>query len=456
MFRKRKLFILISWLVVWQLISIFCNNSILLVGPWETFAALVQNLSEQEFWRTVLISCGRIYAGLLGGMILGVFLAVGSYRYPVFEEVVKPVMTLIKAVPVASFAVILLIWWGAAYLSCTICMLVVLPYIYVNVLQGLRSTDAKLLEMAKVFRMSAWNKSFYIYRPAVQPFWNSAISVAAGMAWKSGVAAEIIGLPDDSIGEGLYLAKIYLETADVFAWTAATILLSVLTEKLIKQLSVAFFRWQPRCRSTYADNRFTSSPYIYVQNVRKSYNGTDVIRDWDAVYESGNVYYFRTPSGSGKTTRLRLLASLEKPQEGTIRFHTVPIDHRQQDSDVSDCPTCNVSMLFQEDRLCEDYSAVKNVELVTQDSRSARQQLARLLPEESLDKPCRHLSGGMRRRVALVRAMMHPSQICLLDEPFNALDSETRRLAAQYIKEESQSRTIIIASHDEVDQVLIQ
>ncbi len=452
MFRKRKFFILVGWLIVWQLVSLFCNNPILLVGPWETFLALVQNLSEQEFWRTVLISCGRIYAGLLAGMILGIILAVGSYRYPVLEEIVKPVMTLIKAVPVASFAVILLIWWGVAYLSCAICMLVVLPYIYVNVLQGLRSTDAKLLEMAKVFHMSVWNKSFYIYRPAVQPFWNSAISVAVGMAWKSGVAAEIIGLPDDSIGEGLYLAKIYLETADVFAWTATTILLSVLTEKLIKRLSEAFFKWQPRCLASHADNPLASSPYIYVQNVRKSYNGTEVIRDWTTVYEPGKVYYFRTPSGSGKTTRLRLLANLEKPQEGTIRFRTTPIDHRQQDCDVSDYPTCSISMLFQEDCLCEDYSAVKNVELVTQDPRSARQQLASLLPEESLDKPCRHLSGGMRRRVALVRAMMHPSQICLLDEPFNALDPETRRLAAQYIKTESQSRTIIIASHDEVDQ----
>lgn len=458
MFRKRKLFILAGWLIVWQLVSLFCNRSILLVGPWETCVALVHHLTEPEFWQTVLVSCGRIYAGLFAGMVLGILLAVSSYRYLILEEILRPFMTLIKAIPVASFVVLLLIWWGATYLSAAICMLVVLPHIYVNVLQGLRSTDGKLLEMARVFHMSAWNKSFYIYRPAVQPFWNSAISVAVGMAWKSGVAAEIIGLPDDSIGEGLYLAKIYLETADVFAWTAVTIFFSMLTEKLIKWLSVLFFKWQPPCLAglfkSEADAATNAgqadSPCIYVHNVRKAYNGIDVIRDWNAVYETGNVYYFRTPSGSGKTTKLRLLAGLEKPQEGTIRFSTTPIDGRQEDSDLSDTQSCNVSMLFQEDRLCEDYSAVKNIELVTSDAKEARQQLAQLLPEDALDKPCRYLSGGMRRRVALVRAMMYSSQLCLLDEPFNGLDPYNRHLAAQYIKKESRGRTILIASHEEI------
>ena len=88
--------------------------------------------------------------------------------------------------------------------------------------------------------------------------------------------------------------------------------------------------------------------------------------------------------------------------------------------------------------------------MVTADAKVARQHLARLLPEEALDKPCRQLSGGMRRRVALVRAMMTSSQLCLLDEPFNGLDADSRQLAAQYMKEERGGRTMIIACHDEL------
>ena len=445
MFRKRRLVILLCWLILWQFIDLLCDQSILFVGPWETCVALVRLLTEPAFWQTVLLSCGRIYAGLVGGILLGILLAVAGYRYQILEEMIKPFMSLIKAVPVASFAVLLLIWWGSGYLSVAISMLVVLPYVYVNVLQGLKSIDVKMLEMAQVLRMSAWNQSFYIYRPALLPFWNSAISVAVGMAWKSGVAAEIIGLPELSIGEGLYMAKIYLQTADVFAWTAVTIFLSMLTEKLVKWLGNLFFKWQPPC---FAKHTQASIPSIYVQNVCKSYNGVDVIQDWSEIYEAGKVYYFRTPSGSGKTTKLRILAGLEKPEEGNIRFG----EEEAKDGHIRFAPAAIerplVSMLFQEDRLCEDYSAVKNVELVTADAEAARQHLARLLPEEALDKPCCQLSGGMRRRVALVRAMMTPSLLCLLDEPFTGLDADSRQLAVQYIKEECGGRTMIIACHD--------
>ena len=110
MFRRRRLFILLCWLILWQLADLLCHQSILFVGPWETCLALVRLLTDPAFWQTVLLSCGRIYAGLAGGILLGSLLAVGSYRYQILEEMIKPFMSLVKAVPVASFAVLLLIW----------------------------------------------------------------------------------------------------------------------------------------------------------------------------------------------------------------------------------------------------------------------------------------------------------------------------------------------------------
>ncbi len=430
--------IVICWLCVWQLVSVICDNSILLVGPWGTLTALLGNLTEASFWKTVLVSCGRIGAGLLGGILAGVLLSVLSYRFRLAEEFLRPFMTLIKAVPVASFAVILLIWWGSDALSGLVCMMVVMPHIYVNILEGLKHTDKKLLEMAKVFDMPVWNRAFYLYRPAVRPFWNSALGVCAGMAWKSGVAAEVIGLPAFSVGEGLYLSKINLDTANVFAWTAVTIVLSMITEWIINRLAHMFFAWEPSCHTSHrkgvhgagASKRQVEQAVISVQDADKCYGDTTVIRGWNAVYETGQTYYFCTPSGSGKTTMFRLLAGLEKPDRGSV-------------STAGD-----VSVMFQEDRLCEDYSAVKNVELVTGDAVSARRKLSALLPQETLEKPCRQLSGGMRRRVALVRAMEADSQFCLLDEPFTGLDGKNRRIAMEYIRRESRGRGILIATHD--------
>ena len=108
----------------------------------------------------------------------------------------------------------------------------VLPVIYTNVLGGIRSTDDKLLEMARVFNIPVWKRIRYIYVSQVLPFFRSACSVALGLCWKSGIAAEVIGIPKGSIGEKLYNAKIYLDTPDLFAWTLVIVLISLAFERL--------------------------------------------------------------------------------------------------------------------------------------------------------------------------------------------------------------------------------
>ncbi len=112
----------------------------------------------------------------------------------------------------------------------------VLPVIYTNVLQGIDGADPKLLEMASVFRMPFFRKVRYIYIPSVLPALVSAASVSLGFCWKSGIAAEVIGLPTGSIGEKLYEAKLYLMTGELFAWTAVIVLVSVVFEKLVMLL----------------------------------------------------------------------------------------------------------------------------------------------------------------------------------------------------------------------------
>jgi len=108
----------------------------------------------------------------------------------------------------------------------------VLPIVYTNMLQGIKSTDGKLLEMAWLFRVGWLKKLKYIHIPHLKPFIFSACSVSIGLAWKSGIAAEVIGIPDGSIGEKLYEAKVYLSSSDLFAWTVVIIFLSIAFEKL--------------------------------------------------------------------------------------------------------------------------------------------------------------------------------------------------------------------------------
>lgn len=440
MFRKTG--IIIFWLIIWLILALVVDNPILLGTPWTVFLRLLELAVQLNFWQTIAISLLRIGAGFLLGFLSALFLAGLSLRFPMVEDLLNPLMSLTKTVPVASFVVLLLIWWGSSVLAVAISFLVVLPNIYLNTLEGLKSADGKLLEMAKVFHISSGNRFFYIYRPALRPFLESGMKISLGMCWKSGVAAEVIGTPSNSIGGQMYLSKIYLDTAGVLAWTAVIILLSLCFEKLVLGMTHRFFGWNPKPSQgrlgRLADDRgIPGKPSgernrLVLSHVSKFYGTQNVLSDMSIVYESGNTYYLTSPSGSGKTTLLRLLCGLESPDCGRIE--------RAE----------KYSMVFQEDRLCEDYDAVQNVSMVIRDSTTrerAEEALRRLLSEEALTKPCRQLSGGMKRRVALVRAMEADSDVVLLDEPFTGMDVATKQAAEEYIRERQNGRTIIIATH---------
>ena len=211
----------------------FIHNPIMLVGPIEALQTLWGLLPSGDFWISIYQSFLRISIGFLTAFMIGLLLGSLAYHISFVKELLEPPMLFFKSVPVASFVILALIWAGSRNLSVVIAFLVVLPVIYVNTLAGLQSTDPKLLEMAVVFRMPVWRKIRFIYLPALVPYLVSGCRIALGMSWKSGAAAEVIGLPEHSIGEHLYMAKIYLETADLFAWTLVIILVSAVFEQMV-------------------------------------------------------------------------------------------------------------------------------------------------------------------------------------------------------------------------------
>ncbi len=455
-----RLGIILIWLFVWQLLAMGVHSDILLVTPFKAFGALLERMAQPVFWRTVGMSLLRIGGGFLAGAFGAVLLAVLSFRFPFIRELISPLISLLKAIPVVSFVVLLLIWWGSSFLSAAICFLVVLPNVYVNALAGLKNTSHALLEMAQVFRLPFWNRFFYIYRPALRPFLYSGLNISLGMCWKSGVAAEVIGTPDFSIGEQLYMSKICLDTAGVFAWTAVIIFLSFGFEKIILFFVGKFFEWEPACKAggfirqgnpKQAENESmgqgkaerparrvtavaacgqrSAGNKIICRGLCKAYENRQVLRSFNADYEPGHTYYLTWESGSGKTTLLRILCGLETPDSGKLQAEA------------------SFGMVFQEDRLCEEYSALRNVELVLGDRERAQAALSELLEPEDIERPCSQLSGGMKRRAALVRAMESDAACLLLDEPFTGMDVNTRQRAEEYIRKKAGDRVLIIATH---------
>lgn len=219
-------------LIFWQVAAMLIHQNILLVSPLQVAMRLTTIWREKDFFASLWFSFYHIVGGFFLGLFMGILLAALASRFRVVEHLLWPWMATIKSVPVASFVVICLIWLSARNLSVFISFLVVLPVIYQNVLTGLRSGDGKMEEMARVFHLPWHRRLRYVTLPKLRPFLLSACSITCGMAWKAGVAAEIIGTPNGSMGRQLYLSKIYLDTDDLLAWTVVIVAVSVLFEKL--------------------------------------------------------------------------------------------------------------------------------------------------------------------------------------------------------------------------------
>lgn len=226
----KKTLIIAFWILLWQFASMIIDNHILLVSPFDTIHALSGLVVSTSFWGSIWFSFARISLGFFLAFFAGLCTGTMAYWKPIIDDLLAPPIHFMKSIPVASFVILALIWTGSENLSVFISFIVVYPMIHVNTLAGLRSTDRKLLEMAQIFQVPIWRQAMSIYRVSLYPYLASAMKTALGMGFKSGIAAEVIGVPEGSIGEGLYMSKIYLSTAELFAWTLVIICVSVLFE----------------------------------------------------------------------------------------------------------------------------------------------------------------------------------------------------------------------------------
>ena len=232
--RARKALAVGFWLLVWQLAAVSVGQEILLASPLSTLARLSELVRTGPFWRSILFSLGHILAGYALAALAGTALAALAGRFKPVAELMSPLLAAMRSVPVASFVIAALIWVPSKRLSILIAAVIALPVVYAGALDGLRQIDPKLSEMARVFRMTRWNRLRCVALPALLPSLSSALTVSMGLAWKSGVAAEVNGIPAGSIGEKLYKAKVYLATPDLFAWTLTIVIVSAACSRALK------------------------------------------------------------------------------------------------------------------------------------------------------------------------------------------------------------------------------
>ena len=232
----RALLIGVFWIGIWALASYLVAKPLLFPSPLAVFERLLTLMRTRDFYLITATSLWNILSGILIAVFGGCLLAVITSRISLLREAILPVMTVIKATPVASFIILALIWIGSARVPTFITVLIVLPVIWTNLDVGFSKMDPQLVEVAKVYQMPTLRRIRILTIPSLKPYFVSACRTSLGLAWKAGIAAEIIAMPRQTIGTMIGEAKLYIMTTDMFAWTLTVILLSLVIEFVFSAL----------------------------------------------------------------------------------------------------------------------------------------------------------------------------------------------------------------------------
>lgn len=230
------------WLGLWLIVSRVVGIELLVPSPWSVIRTLKEMLTQKEFYETCLRSFLRITGGYVLGVAAGTVLGMLISFSSVLNSIFKPFLTAVKTTPVVSFIILALIWIERDGVPVFITFLMVMPIVSAGIMTGTQSADKELLEMTKVYKFSFWKKLKYIYLPSAVPSFASACETAIGLGWKAGVAAEVICMSRGTIGKALKDSQVYMETAELFAWTAVIIVISLILEKLLAKLFDIIFK----------------------------------------------------------------------------------------------------------------------------------------------------------------------------------------------------------------------
>lgn len=224
----------VFWLAVWYVLAAIIQKEIFLPYPHKVVERFLELVKDFNFIKTVAVSLYRILIGFILGVALGFGLALITHKNSFAMAIFSPAIRVARATPVVSFILLAFLWLDNDNIPIFIALLMVLPIVWQNVLAGLENRDKKLKEMAMVFGISPFKTFFKITLPELKPHFFSGAITSLGLAWKSGIAAEVISYPAIAIGKEMNNAKVMLETTDVFVWTVTVVLLSLMLEGFLR------------------------------------------------------------------------------------------------------------------------------------------------------------------------------------------------------------------------------
>jgi ABC-type nitrate/sulfonate/bicarbonate transport system ATPase subunit/ABC-type nitrate/sulfonate/bicarbonate transport system permease component len=462
--------------LLWWIAALSVGREILLPSPIRVAHTLVSLVMSPGFFSTVFASFARWLSGFL--IALGAAILSGTLcsRREWATGMLRPLVVVVRSVPVIAVILLALIWLPVNRVPIFISLLITFPLLHQGVLDGLRSIDSHLVDMGRLFHVPIPRRIRHIHIPGSLPVVLSALTGAVGMSWKAVIAAEVLSQPVFGIGSDLHLAKLYLETAEVIAWTIVAILLAAIGDSFIWAVDGRMNAWRstgrldssrtdvgdgsagaaaarplPLAGSNLAIASDPGTTGVRLESVSFSFHTTRIFEDLTLEIPPGTVTAVLGRSGSGKTTLLRLIAGDLRPDTGHV------ILAPQEDAGVPP-----VGFIFQEPRLLPWRSVLANVELVLPARKprtfreGRRKDLISFLHALRLPQVEAYpstLSGGMRHRVNLARGFLSGAPVICMDEPFANQDIATRRdlVALTRTLESHLGRSVILVTHDPDD-----
>ncbi len=430
---------------IWQVIAMTINNAGLFPPVWELCRQIGLLLLTADFYHSVLATVMRGIAGMFLSHIAATLTAVLCHRYTLFGELFRPVLSIIRSVPVISFILLALMFLHPESIPLLIGFLSMYPLLTENLIKGLQTLHPAFTTLSHQFRLSKANHFTQVIYPQVKPYLFSGLASAMGFGWRAIVMGEVLSQCRWGIGSRMKEAQVFIEIPQLLAWTAIAILLSFLADRLITRLG----KYRIPIHYSGRRHRLTRALQpIQVNDLAFSYGEEMIIDHFTATFPPDHITGISGPSGKGKTTLLNLINGELTPLDGKIEINR-------------DYPLANV---FQEPLLLPHLSVSENISLVL-----AAQTDRAIIPEKVKDILTtmelsglamvypNDLSSGQRQRVSIARALAYPAPVLLMDEPFKGLEKRLVQRIITWIREQhkKEHQIIIFTSHqpDELESL---
>lgn len=432
-------------LFFWQLTASYMNQPELIPSVPDLLKTLLQLFGSETFYQHICATIFRSISGILLSLVIALLSAFLFARYELLYELFRPLLTIMRSVPVISFILLALIFLNPESIPLMIAFLTMFPLLTENLTKGILNLRPGLSLMADQFKVNKRNKLMQVIYPQLKPFLFSGLASAVGFGWRAIIMGEVLSQCTLGIGGEMKRAQNFIAVPELIAWTIIAILISFLFDKGISKM--ASVKWNILYNNTSHDVKSKLPSPIEITDMTFQYAETKVLSSFSYTFEPDIIYGIKAPSGTGKTTLLNLINGSLKPTNGII-------DLKDQ----------NLSNVFQEPELLSHLTILQNVSLPLSSvynkntSEAKAMEMLQLVEMDMLaERYPNELSYGQQQRVALARALAFPSTIMLLDEPFKGLDKTlTFRIIGRILSRQATTRQIIIfTSHNPEELTLL-